>query len=158
MTPITFSLPWPPATLSPNGSHGHWRTRAKAKKSYRDACYVSVLEQCVPKPTAASLDLELLFVPPGHHRFDRDNLVARMKAGLDGVARAWGIDDHAFVRIAAEVSGVPRRDGHVLVTVRERATQVECSGLHGPDVSVGLLSPGLARHGEPGLFSGRSAR
>ena len=35
--PLIFTLPWPPADLSPN-SRGHWSKLARAKKAYRAAC------------------------------------------------------------------------------------------------------------------------
>lgn len=43
------------------------------------------------------LHVELVFRPPPDHRErDRDNLLASMKAGLDGVASALQIDDSRF--------------------------------------------------------------
>ena len=123
MSPISFALPWPPATLSPNGSHGHWFTAAKARKRYRGACYVSVLADAVPRPTAARLKVLLLFVPPTRsERRNVDNLIARMKAGLDGVAQAWGIDDRAFERVEGAIIPVAnptRAAAAVRVEVRE---------------------------------------
>jgi len=120
----TFTLPWPPSSLSPNGQHGHWAAKTRAKKSYRDACYVAVLAQKAKCPSARGLDLELVFVPPDRRRYDRDNLVARMKAGLDGLAAAWGVNDWKFVRVSAEIAETvapARGAAEVRVTVREHA-------------------------------------
>ena len=123
MSTTTLTLPWPPNTLSPNARHGHWGARARAAKRYRDTCYLCVLEQRAKLPAGTSFDIELRFAPPAGHRYDRDNLVARMKHGLDGVARAWGIDDHQFVRVAGEIADVaPASDNaHVTVQVTARA-------------------------------------
>lgn len=103
MNPLRFSLPWPPNTLSSNARHGHWGAGARAKKKYRDACYLAVLEQRVRKPSAPRLVIVYGFVPPDAASYDRDNLIGRMKAGLDGVARAWGINDSAFVFVGGEI-------------------------------------------------------
>ena len=122
---IQFSLPWPPNGLSPNARQ-HWAKHAKAKKLYRDACYLTTLSDVgdrTPVPFTGSLEIDLVFIPPDKRRYDRDNLVARMKAGLDGIAKAWGIDDSAFVRLTAEV-GTPgtKQDARVEVRVTERVS------------------------------------
>ena len=36
----------------------------------------------------------LTFVPPNKRGFDLDNLLARMKSGLDGLADVLGVDDN----------------------------------------------------------------
>ena len=46
----------------------------------------------------------MTFHPPGRYRYDLDNLVARMKAPLDGLASALGVDDRHF-RLAAPAIG-----------------------------------------------------
>ncbi|MEY5098078.1 MAG: hypothetical protein RJA36_797 [Pseudomonadota bacterium] len=101
---VRVVLPWPSNALSPNARHGHWAQQRSAQKRYRDTCYLSVLEQRVRLPRGVDrFDVLLQFLPPDARRYDRDNLVARMKAGLDGVARAWDIDDVRFVRVAGEL-------------------------------------------------------
>ena len=42
------------------------------------------------------LVLEMTFIPPDKRSYDRDNLVARMKAGIDGLADALRINDKRF--------------------------------------------------------------
>jgi len=98
----TLTLPWPPNKLSPN-ARLHWGELAKAKKAYRTACYVAVKEQRKQLPPGSRFDIALSFVPPTRRSYDRDNLTARMKSGLDGMADALGIDDSAFVRLSAEM-------------------------------------------------------
>jgi len=100
---FSFSLPWPPKDLSPN-TRQHWARLAKAKKKYRTACALSVLEQRVGAPAYRSIDVRLVFVAPDRRHRDRDNLAARMKAGLDGVCDAWAIDDKRFARVSAEIA------------------------------------------------------
>lgn len=100
---FSFSLPWPPKELSPNARQ-HWARLAEAKKKYRTACALSVLEQRVGAPAYHNIDVRLVFVAPDRRHRDRDNLAARMKAGLDGVCDAWAIDDRRFARVSAELA------------------------------------------------------
>jgi hypothetical protein len=64
------------------------------------------------------LELRIMFHPPDRRKYDWDNLLARMKAGLDGVADGLGVDDSLF-RPSIEV--LPRdalKPAFVLVEVR----------------------------------------
>ena len=103
---IELMLPWPSTELSPN-KRLHWAQSYKHKKAYREACWATALEQfrirTIPVPDGPLL-LELRFVPPDRRSYDRDNLVARMKSGLDGVADALKINDKRFSTLAARVS------------------------------------------------------
>ena len=103
---LELMLPWPPTDLSPNGRL-HWSKLYRAKKAYRQACWAISLDQLkVSTDTVPSgpLLLELEFVPPSRRSYDRDNLVARMKSGLDGLADALKIDDKRFSTLAARVT------------------------------------------------------
>lgn len=101
---LELQLPWPPAQLSPN-ARLHWAIVYRAKAKYRDHCWAVVRAQ-----TAERLDekqeyaLEFRFVPPDRRSYDRDNLIARMKAGIDGLADALFIDDKRFTTLTASVS------------------------------------------------------
>jgi crossover junction endodeoxyribonuclease RusA len=112
-----FELPFPSKNLSPNARH-HWSTAAKAKKAYRTRCRqlgnAAGLESA-PKAFKAVL-IHLTFVPPDKRRRDLDNLLASMKAGLDGVADAMGIDDSKW-KLAIEMADDPVEGGRVLVEV-----------------------------------------
>lgn len=94
---LSIALPWPPKELSPNGRK-HWRGLAKFKAAYRDTCRIETLLQCRPDylQLPERIHLSMDFVPPDRRRRDRDNLVAAMKSGLDGVADALGINDERF--------------------------------------------------------------
>lgn len=60
-------------------------------------------------PGDGNLRTELMFYKPTRRSMDHDNLLARMKAGLDGVADALAIDDRRFnpliIRVADEIGG-----------------------------------------------------
>ena len=117
---LTIALPWPPKELSPN-ARKHWRGLAKAKKAYRDACRVETLLQCRPGylRLPERIHLTMDFVPPDRRKRDRDNLVASMKSGLDGLADALGINDNRFVSGSERiVETVTRAKGAASVRVK----------------------------------------
>jgi crossover junction endodeoxyribonuclease RusA len=89
---MTYTLPWPATTLSPN-RRTHWATLAKAKKAYRHACAVTAKSQGAKKLDAEALHLTLTFYAPTKRDFDLDNALARIKSGLDGLADVLGVDD-----------------------------------------------------------------
>lgn len=103
MKRATIVLPWPPQALSPNARQ-HWARLARARANYRLACLCAVREQGVSRLPGNRWDVSLTFHPPNRRRHDRDNLLARMKAGLDGIAQALGINDAQFVRVSAEMA------------------------------------------------------
>ena len=118
---LVFSLPWPPRELSPNARQ-HWAKLAKAKKAYRRTCWAEVLEQRAHLRGVVDgpLSLSLQFGPPDRRRYDRDNLLARMKSGIDGVCDALGIDDVRFVSVTV-CDGAVTRGGAVWVRIEGAA-------------------------------------
>lgn len=103
-------LPWPPSILSPN-ARSHWAARAKYAKEYRRACWVLTLEAKLPVMPDGRVYLALEFVPPDRRHRDRDNMLAAMKSGLDGIADALGVNDSRFdltLRVADEIGGFVR--------------------------------------------------
>ena len=97
---IEIVLGWPPSDLSPN-KRLHWAKLATAKKQYRKDCYSVSKEQLkkyrgVYENIPEKLVLEMTFIPPDKRSYDRDNLVARMKAGIDGLSDALRINDKRF--------------------------------------------------------------
>lgn len=112
--PIALTLPWPIKALSPN-ARVHFMALAKAKKAYRNACYIQARRQGIlagsTQLQGKPLAIHLEFVPPTKHPRDEDNLVASMKSGLDGLADALGVDDNQFHlthAIAQEIGGMVR--------------------------------------------------
>lgn len=118
-----FILPWPPVKLSPN-ARAHWRTKAAAAKAYKTACWGAVREQsqrAIKPALSGHLAVELEFRPPDRRSYDRDNLLARVKSGLDGLCEALGINDAQFSALTITV-GAPFNEsccekGAVLVRI-----------------------------------------
>lgn len=104
---LTVTLPWPPKELSPN-ARLHWAALARAKRAYRHACALQAMAQGVRRVQATKLHLSLNFYPPSRRAFDLDNALARMKAGLDGLADVLGVDDRHWelsIKRAGEIGG-----------------------------------------------------
>ena len=97
-------LPWPSPALNPN-TRAHWSKLAKAKKSYRRIAWALACEAGMNGAfhQDEKLVLEVSFYQPDRHQRDKDNMIASMKAGLDGLADALKVDDSAF-RVTFDVS------------------------------------------------------
>lgn len=101
---IKLQLPFPPSELSPN-KRLHWGSIAKAKANFRAKCNLLTRDQHPEKAKyGQDFDLTMVFVPPDRRHYDRDNLIARMKSGLDGMCDALGIDDIQFMSVTASLS------------------------------------------------------
>lgn len=111
MTEVT--LPWPPSGLSPN-ARLHWAKLAKLKKAYRASCAWTAKAHGITKIDADALHLTLTFYPPTRRAFDLDNALARMKAGLDGLADVLGVDDSRWTLTIAKAGEI---GGMVKVTI-----------------------------------------
>jgi crossover junction endodeoxyribonuclease RusA len=109
---IVVILPWPPAQLNPNfRSRSHW-PKTNAAKQYRRACWALTKQARLCVEWSGPVYLRLTFVPPNRRSRDHDNLIASMKAGLDGLADGLGLDDSRFrllpAVVASEVGGMVR--------------------------------------------------
>ena len=102
-----FILPFPPSVLNPN-TRAHWSKKAGAAKKYRSDC------AWIASRYPAMKKFKITFRPPRAGKRDRDNLIAAFKAGQDGLADAWGIDDSLF-EITYAPLGEKLKDGGVIV-------------------------------------------
>ena len=50
---------------------------------------------------------------------DRDNLLARMKSGIDGLCDAFEIDDKRFVSVTVRVADEIVQDGKVVLKIQQ---------------------------------------
>ncbi|QXR37277.1 hypothetical protein EGK70_007250 [Alcaligenes aquatilis] len=112
---IEIHLPWPNKGLSPN-ARLHYMALAKLKAAYRQQCRLLANQHKQPIPDTPALMLE--FMPPDRRRRDRDNLLASMKSGIDGVCDALGVDDSAFDPLVVSMKD-PVRGGAVILRIQE---------------------------------------
>lgn len=113
---MQFTLPWPPVGLSPN-ARNHWAKTARLKKIYREACSWTAVGQGAYPLKASRLKVHLVFHPPNRRTRDWDNLLASVKAGLDGLADVLRVDDGKWVlsfEVSKEIGGMVKVDVEVL--------------------------------------------
>ena len=113
---IELDLPWPPPGLSPN-ARLHYRRVSLLKRDFRRTCWITTLAAKPGPLPDGDLALVLIFSPPDRRTYDRDNLVARMKAGIDGLCDGLKIDDARFKSITCRVMETTK-GGRVTVRIQ----------------------------------------
>lgn len=58
--------------------------------------------------------MAIIFSPPSRRGFDLDNALASIKAGIDGISEAWGINDKFFRPISIDFGDV-KKNGEVRI-------------------------------------------
>lgn len=110
-----ITLNWPDRVLSPN-ARCHWSVKAKAAKAYRrDAGWLAKASGDKIEVGRELVYVHVYFFPPDKRRRDLDGMLSSIKAGLDGIADALGVDDHSFC-LTIEVCD-PFKRGKVCIVV-----------------------------------------
>lgn len=111
------TLPWPPKVLSPNSS-AKLRLKMAAKKAYRNDCYIAALETLAryKKTFGNDIPITIEFRNPDGIKRDLDNLHARIKMGLDSIAKALRVDDSRFNPVTLR-RGPITKGGQVIVCI-----------------------------------------
>lgn len=124
---MMIRLPWPHKFLSPN-SREHWATVAREKNRARQAAFWIASEAMGRDWTAPDRPhVHLVFCPPDNKARDLDNLLASMKAALDGVSEAIGVDDSKWAITITKGDVV--RFGAVLVAITDDAVSADYTAL-----------------------------
>ena len=95
MRPIIITIPAPPAQLSPN-ARCHWRVKAEAVKSFRQAAMLAGRGHSSEPLRTASV--QATFFVGVRRRRDGDNALASLKAAFDGLRDAGVIEDDSGLR------------------------------------------------------------
>ena len=107
-------LPWFPAELTPNNKNGRrWTSTSKIKKKYREDCRLCALGNKIEHDN--NIPLSIVFHPP-NRRMDLDNCLASIKAGIDGVADALGVNDKRFRPITIDFAEPNKNNPHIEIT------------------------------------------
>lgn len=108
-------LPWPSRDLHPN-ARVHWARRAKATKAARQLAWAEALKAKWVAPDSARIYLQIYFYPPDKRQRDLDGLLSSIKATIDGIADAIGVDDRLFVPLLHAMEQ-PRHGGQVHIRI-----------------------------------------
>ena len=111
----TITLEWPDKRLSPNARVHHMQLARVKKAARQEAHWLSLAELPDLDLGGGPIDVHIAFYPPDKRRRDRDNMQYSMKAALDGIADALGVDDYRF-RPTYEFCE-PEKPGRVEVTI-----------------------------------------
>jgi crossover junction endodeoxyribonuclease RusA len=125
---LTVSFPWPHRDLSPNARVNHF-TLAKRKKAYRTGAGWEALQAFneAGRPImVGALTAEITFHPPDNRRRDLDNMLASIKAAIDGIAEVIGCDDSKWRMTIAK--GDPVKFGRVVIRFVPSLVNVEIRG------------------------------
>jgi hypothetical protein len=114
---FAINLPWPDKALSPN-ARVHWAIKARVAKNARKNAYWAGMSEGLHKIKTSAVSITRIYSPPNRKRRDKDNLDASMKAYLDGLSDAMGIDDYHF-DLEKSVISEPVKNGNVCFIIRE---------------------------------------
>ena len=112
---MIVTLPWPDKRLSPN-ARVHWAGLARVKRDARRAAFWLTIETRPQPDFAGDLAITMTFHPPDNRTRDGDNLIAQMKAYLDGIAQAMGVNDSTF-KLQPIAFGAVEKPGRVTVEI-----------------------------------------
>lgn len=114
---MKITLPWPPRSLSPN-ARCHWAARAKAAAKARQDARLMTQASGARQPGWAAARLVVALHPPRRPgRMNIDNAIAALKASLDGIADALGMDDSLFRIEWPTTFGEVRKGGEVVFEI-----------------------------------------
>lgn len=97
----TITLGWPDPVLFPNRKNGrHFRVSQAAKEKARTEGFIAA--RGLVAPESGDIPLHVNFHFPNKRSRDLDGLLGAIKANLDGISKALGIDDKRFNPITIE--------------------------------------------------------
>jgi hypothetical protein len=109
-----IELPFPPSSLSGHAK-GHWRKIAPIVAKHREWARLATLAAGVAGiPATGDIPVSFMFYPPDR-RSDRTNFPNRLKAYIDGIADALGVNDRRF--LPSYHFAEPVKNPRVVVTV-----------------------------------------
>lgn len=120
---MQLKLPFPSPKLSPN-ARLHWSKVSREKKRMRALWAWDAVSQGARRLTAEQLHVSIQFCPPTRQARDLDNLLASIKAGLDGLADTLGVDDSRWT-LELKPLGPVAPGGCVLIEIKVPEAQPE---------------------------------
>ena len=115
-------LPIPPKELNPNVKI-HFQKKAKFFASYKMTVF-RLARVIRPTFNEGKIHLFITLYPPNNNRRDADNFLSSFKAGIDGIASAWDIDDRRFNPITVDILDKVE-DGKIIVKYLQKPVDTE---------------------------------
>jgi crossover junction endodeoxyribonuclease RusA len=116
---ITLSLPWPDRVISSNGRANRYKKARKVKEARGYAYWVAKEAKVSPWPSAS---LEFTYHPPSQ-RGDVHNVASGLKAYIDGIAEAMGVDDRKFTVQYPTRFSESKKGGEIIVKISQAPEQ-----------------------------------
>lgn len=114
---VRIELSWPAKELSPNARVHHMALHRFKKAAKTEAQLATKIARPFDWGHDGPLAIHITAHPPKAWRTgDDDNLTARMKAALDGIAEALGVNDRQFSNPTIEWADRTER-GKIIVSV-----------------------------------------
>jgi len=114
---MKIELPWLDPRLSPNKGT-HWGKKSKLKKIRKNNAFWFAKEQKTPT-VRDKYHLSIVFHPPGNYGYDADNALATIKAEVDGIALAWGVNDKHFIYDHISI-GDTHKGGKIIIELKDQ--------------------------------------
>ena len=89
---IKIMLSWPASILNPNVKV-HWIAKKEARDTARDEGYIMAKSTGMELDPAKRYRMDMVFCPPDRRWRDLDNLISSEKFRIDGMCKAFGIND-----------------------------------------------------------------
>jgi crossover junction endodeoxyribonuclease RusA len=116
---VILTLPWPKPALWQN-TRGHFMARARAVKAARHDTAIYAMSCGLRKGVYQSARIRWDFIPPNRVKRDVSNIIGALKAHIDGIADALGVDDATFRHVWPEVLSEPQPGGAIIAHVDAR--------------------------------------
>lgn len=117
MSPLTIELAWPAKELSPNARVHHMVKHRYAKAAKIEAGWATKIARPFDWAHDGPLAIAVTASPPKNWATgDTDNLIARLKSHLDGIAEVLGVNDRQFQAPTVQWADKTER-GKVVITI-----------------------------------------
>ncbi len=114
---MILTLPWPPSDLSPN-ARDHYLRKSRVTKAYREQAYWLTSGTGLGDfqlTDDGPITLAFTFHPPDRRKRDLDTMLSSVKAGIDGIADALGVNDVRFEYTLKRAE--PVKNGQVVIHI-----------------------------------------
>jgi crossover junction endodeoxyribonuclease RusA len=118
---ITVTVSWPARPLWQN-ARVHWTKRSAATKMARSEARILTIA-AKPGKLTAPVRIIVRVYPPSRRRMDMANVIGALKAHIDGIADALGIDDSQFLIRWPEAFEQPVKGGKVTFEIETGETK-----------------------------------